>query len=172
MTHSDHYFNNMLIIDSQRCHGKSGKSHMGKSNKGSDYDWAYATATNAPSLGSPSIPIDGTNAPSYKPTEFVTDTPTESSYEPTTPAPATSVIPLGNETPSPTDVFDPDTAPPSQVVVARPTPMPIAAFSPPVVPEGTSFPTSGSTPTVSTEVTGKHTSYGQVTFIDLIYVGI
>ncbi|KAL3782614.1 hypothetical protein ACHAWO_005247 [Cyclotella atomus] len=134
-----------------RCQAKSGKSHSGKSHKGADYDWAYATATNAPSIGSPPT---GANAPSYKPTVFVTVSPTASSYGPTTPAPATSVFPLENETPSPTHV---ETASPIEVPVARPTPMPIAAFSPPVVQEGTSFPTSGSTPTVSAEVTGPPT---------------
>ena len=105
-----------------------------------------------PSIGSTNNPVDGSTAPSYKPTEFVTESPTEWSYNPTIPAPAVNVTPWGVETPVPTEKAETDS--PSQA--PRPTPMPIASFAPPqVLPESTNFPTGGSTPTVSTEVTGE-----------------
>lgn len=83
---------------------------------------------------------------------FTTYNPTGLTYSPTiaTSAPFPAAIPAEDESPVPN---------PSIVPL---TPYPIAALVPSVVsnavPDATNFPTSGSTPTVSTEVSGEETN--------------
>ncbi|KAL3804911.1 hypothetical protein HJC23_006683 [Cyclotella cryptica] len=158
------------------CQKKGGKARKGPS---ADYEWAMAKEgwskdslspticsrpNNVPNLHSPatSIPADSSNgspSPTYLPTMSTTYNPTGLTYSPTiaTSAPSPAAVPAQNESPVP----NPSTEAPSPHSPMDPTPYPIAALVPPVVvnavPDATNFPTSGSTPTVSTEVSGPPT---------------